>query len=151
MGLTVKFEWNFSFAVLQVHFQMVPDLFKIARPPPSHCKESSKLLQNSKLSELLLLQALVILNFLAHRQLLPTMICLPLTQQLSLVMNTRPGPNKFLKNNHKKSELNLMTNVYLNLKLNLFRYHQTMAGSQCKQVNVDLDLLAILPEDFSSV
>ena len=25
-----------------------------------------------------------------------------------------------------------------------------MAGSQCKQVNVDLDLLATLPEDFSS-
>ena len=45
-----------------------------------------------------------------------------------------------------------MTNVYLNLKLNLFRYHQTMAGSQCKQAEfVDLDLLAVLPEDFSSV
>ena len=51
-----------------------------------------------------------------------------------------------------------MTNVYLNiLQLNLY---QTMAGSQCKQVNFadldlktdlfDLDLPAVLPGDFRS-
>ena len=54
-----------------------------------------------------------------------------------------------------------MTNVCLNiLQLNLFRYHQTMAGSQPEQLNFfdldlksdlfDLDLPAVLPGDFRS-
>ena len=94
---------KFPFAVLQAHVQMVPNLFKFARPSPSHCKENSSATEFETFGAVAF-AGIGFLSFLLFRQLLPTMFCLSLTQ-LSLVMYTRSGSNRFPANNHKKPEL----------------------------------------------